>query len=43
MLSNEPVDDLTKDIEVATVKAIISVRATQLCHGHVETKLQGKV
>lgn len=43
MLSNEPMDNLTKDVEVAAVKAIMLARAAWLCHGHIETELREKV
>ena len=43
MLSNESVDDLTMDLEVAGIRAIMLARAARLRHGHVETELQEKV
>jgi hypothetical protein len=38
-LSNESMDDLTKDVEVSAVKAIMLACAMCLRHGHVETEL----
>jgi hypothetical protein len=43
MLSNESVDDLTIDLEVSGIRAIMLARAARLHHGYVETKLQEKV
>jgi hypothetical protein len=42
-LSNETMDDLTKDVEVSVVKAIMLVCATRLHHGHVEMELWEKL
>lgn len=39
LLLNEIVDHLTKDQEVAGIRAIMLARATCRRHGHVETEL----
>ena len=43
MLSNKSVDDLTMDLEVAGIRAIMLARVARLHHGHVETDLPEKV
>lgn len=43
MLSNEPVDDLTTDLEVAGIRDIMLAQAAHRRHGYVETELQEKV
>ena len=43
MLSNKSVDDLTMDLEVAGIRAIMLAWVARLRHGHVETDLQEKV
>lgn len=39
MLSNESMDDLSTDLEVTGIRAIMLAWAACLHHGHVETKL----
>lgn len=40
LLSNESVDHLTEDLEVAGIRAIMQARAACQRHGHVEAELQ---
>ena len=39
-MSHETVDDLTEDVEVASVRAIMLARAMRRRHGYVGTKLK---
>jgi hypothetical protein len=43
LLSNETVDHLTEDPEVASIRAIMLARAARRRHGHVETEMQEQV
>lgn len=38
-LSRQYVDILTRDVEVASIKALLLARGARLCHGHIEEKL----
>ena len=40
LLSNESVDHLMEDLEVASVRAIMLTRAARQHHGHVKTELR---
>lgn len=42
LLSNKLVDNLTTDVEVAGIRALLLARNVRLCHGHIETELQEK-
>jgi hypothetical protein len=43
LLSNESVDHLMEDLEVASIRAIMLTQATRWHHGHVKTELQEQV
>lgn len=43
VLSNESMENLTTDLEVSGIRAIMLARAARLHHEHVETNLQEKV
>jgi len=43
LMSHELVDHLTKDVEVASVRAIMLARVVHRCHGLVETELKEQV
>lgn len=42
-LSKQSVDDLMKDVEVASIKALLLARGARLCHGSIETDLQERL
>lgn len=43
LLSNETMDHLTEDLEMAGVRAIMLTHAMCRCHGHIETEHQEQV
>lgn len=43
LLSRQPMDDLTRDTEVAGIKALLLDRGARLRHGHVEAELKEKL
>lgn len=43
LLSRQPMDELTRDIEVAGIKALLLAQGARLCHGHVEAELKEKL